>query len=65
MVGIPVGSDFFLLACRSRAILPTLVGLCFCFNTGVRQVRHMLFSGIVRLCCSVNKISLNCVTINF
>ena len=29
MVRIPVGSNVFLPACRSRAILPTLVGLCF------------------------------------
>ena len=45
MVRIPVGSSVFLPACRSRAILPTIVGLCFFVdpNLSAEPQRNLVF----------------------
>ena len=48
MVQIPAWSNAFPLACRSRAILPTLVGLCF-YNS-LEAIAAIIGDNVANLC---------------
>ena len=57
VVRIPAGSKHFLPACRSRAILPTLVGLCFFYAASnlILHIATIRYANLVlRLACLDN-----------